>query len=261
MSEHTSKTIDVRGCHVEVMRGGAGPPLLFLHGAGGAAEWAPFMDRLAERFEVTVPSHPGFGRSDTPNWLDSMSDLAFFYLDLLEVLDLDEIHVVGNSLGGWLACEIAVRNIRAFRTLTLVSPAGIEIPGVPKGDIFLWKPDERVHNTFFDQALAKKRLAVVPSEEAANIALKNLFTTSKLAWSPRFCNPDLAKWLHRITVPTMILWGAEDKIIPAPYAKAFQDLIPGSQLRVIDDCGHLPHQEKMDAFLDGVFAISESNDS
>ncbi len=261
MSEHISEMIDIRGCRIELLRGGAGPPLMFLHGAGGAAAWAPFMDRLATRFSVIVPSHPGFGRSDTPDWLDSMSDLVYFYLDLLDALDPGEVHVVGNSLGGWLACEIAVRDAKRFRTLTLVSPAGIEVAGVPKGDIFLWKPDARVRNTFFDQAIAERRLAAPPSEEEADIALKNLFTTARLAWNPRFCNPDLPKWLHRIAVPTMILWGAEDRIIPLPYAKAFQDLIPGARLRVIEECGHLPHQEKTEAFLDGVLEIVESNPS
>ncbi len=256
MADHTSEFIEVAGCRIEVMRGGTGPTLLFLHGAGGASEWAPYMDGLAAKFEVIVPSHPGFGRSDTPEWLDNMSDLTFFYLDFLDQLDLREIHLVGNSLGGWLALEIAVRQTERLKSLTLVSPAGIHVKGVPKGDVFLWDTETRVRNTFHDQKLAEARLALEPSEEDADRALKNHFTTAKLAWQPRFYNPDLRKWLHRVRLPTMILWGAGDKIIPVAYGPAFRDLIPGAELRIIEDCGHLPHQEKIDDFLAGVAAIA-----
>lgn len=256
MAGHEQQFIEVAGCRVEVLRGGAGETLLFLHGAGGASAWAPYMERLAERFDLIVPSHPGYGRSDTPDWLDGMSDLAFFYLDFLDAMALGDIHLAGNSLGGWLACEIAVRSTRHLKTLTLVSPAGINVRGVAKGDIFLWDPATRVRNTFHDQALAEARLAAEPSEEEADIALKNHFTTAKLAWQPRFYNPDLGKWLHRITIPTMILWGEQDKVFPVAYAHAYGELIPGAQVRVIPDCGHLPHQEKTDAFLAGVEAIT-----
>ena len=256
MAEHTSEFIEVAGCNVEVLRGGQGPVLLFLHGAGGASAWAPYMDRLAESFDVIVPSHPGFGRSDTPDWLDRLTDLAYFYLDFIEQLDLDDIHLVGNSLGGWIAAEMAVRSTQRLASMTLVSPAGIHVKGVPKGDIFLWDAETRVRNTFHDQALAGARLAVEPSEEDGDIALKNNFTTAKLAWQPRFYNPDLRKWLHRIDVPTAIVWGAEDKIFPEPYAHAYHELIPGSSLTVIPECGHLPHQETLDAFVDCVTAIA-----
>lgn len=257
MADHANETIEISGCKTAVLRGGSGPIMLFLHGAGGAGAWSPYMDALAKRYNLIVPSHPGFGASDTPEWLDNMSDLAFFYLDLMEQLELTDVHVVGNSLGGWLAMEIAVRSTQRIKSLTLVSPAGIHVKGVPKGDIFLWDPETRVRNTFVNQKMADARLAVVPTEEEADIALKNHFITAKLAWQPRFYNPDLRKWLHRIDVPTMILWGEGDKIIPVPYGEALKELIPGSELRVIADCGHLPHQEKTDEFIVSVNAITE----
>ncbi len=256
MANHKSEFIEVAGCKVEVLRGGEGPVLLFLHGAGGASAWMPYMDRLAETFDIVVPSHPGYGRSDTPDWLDRLADLVYFYLDFIEQLELDDIHLVGNSLGGWIAAEMAVRSCQRLRSLTLVSPAGIHVKGVPKGDIFLWDAEDRVRNTYYDPALAEARLAVEPTEEAADIALKNDFTTAKLAWQPRFYNPDLRKWLHRIQVPTAIVWGAEDKIFPEPYAHAYHELIPGSKLTVIHECGHLPHQEKLDEFTACVAAIA-----
>ena len=254
MAEHSSKRITIAGCGIEVLTGGDGPPLVFLHGAGGAHNWMPYMDRLAEHYSVTIPSHPGWGRSDTPDWLDGMGDLAYFYLDFLQTLDADKVHLVGNSLGGWLALEIAVRSTAQVETLTLVSAAGIHVEGVPKGDIFLWDDDERVYNTFYDPKFAEARLAKQPSEEDSDISLKNHFSTAKMAWHPRFYNPELQKWLHRIDVPTLILWGDSDKIFPPAYGEAMQKLIPGSSLTIVPECGHLPQQEKLDDFIAGVTA-------
>ena len=252
MAEHRSERMTIAGCGIEVLSGGEGPPLVFLHGAGGAASWMPYMDRLARHYRLRVPSHPGYGRSDMPDWLDGMGDLAYFYLGFLDEIGEDSVHLAGNSLGGWLALEIAVRSTARIRTLTLAAPAGIHVAGVPKGDIFLWDDDERVYNTFHDRALADARLAREPTEEEAEIALRNHFTTARLAWHPRFYNPELQKWLHRIDVPTLLLWGASDRIFPPAYGEAMQRLIPGSRLEVIPECGHLPQQEKPDAFVDGV---------
>jgi pimeloyl-ACP methyl ester carboxylesterase len=249
MATHSTSKVTVDGCKVEVMRGGRGEPLLFLHGAGGAQMWLPFMDKLAERYEVIVPSHPGFDRSDTPDWLDGVSDLAYFYLDFIDKMKLTGVHLVGNSLGGWIAAEIAVRDSAPLKSLTLISAAGIHVNGVPKGDLFLWTPEQRIRNLFHNQSFADRMLQQPPSEEMIDIQLKNSFTTAKLAWSPRFFSRDLHKWLHRIDVPTLIVWGDDDKIFPAPYAKAYQKLIPGSKVEVLGGCGHVPQIEKMDAFI------------
>jgi pimeloyl-ACP methyl ester carboxylesterase len=243
-------SISVNDCDISLMRGGDGPPVLFLHGAGGAGVWLPFMERLAEHHEVIVPDHPGYGRSDTPDWLDELTDLAFFYLDFLEAQGLSGVHVVGSSLGGWIGAEMAIRDSSRLASLTLVNAAGIHVDGAPKGDLFLWTPEERVRNLFHDPAIAEARLAIEPTEEEADIGLKNEFTTAKLAWSPRFYNPQLRKWVHRITLPTQIVWGDDDRIFPAEYAAAWHELIPGSRMEIFPDCGHLPHVEKSDAFVD-----------
>ena len=257
MADNTAERISVNGCSIELLRGGSGDSLLFLHGAGGIRGWAPYLNALAEKYDVLAPSHPGFGESDNPDWLDNISDLAYFYLDVIDQLDLRDIHLVGNSLGGWLACEIAVRNSSRLKSLTLVSAAGLRVKGVPMGDIFMMNDEERAHSTFHDPALAEQRLGANLSEEEKDIALQNFFTTGKLSWNPRFHNPDLIKWLHRITVPTMILWGQNDQIFPPEYGEAYQAAIPGSELRIIPECGHLPHQEKLAEFLDGVDAITQ----
>jgi pimeloyl-ACP methyl ester carboxylesterase len=128
---------------------------LFLHGAAGAGRWLPFMDMLAEKYNVLVPEHPGFGDSETPDWLDTVGDLAFFYLDFLEQFGLDGVHLVGTSIGGWIAAELATRSVSRLKTLTLVAPAGIHVKGVKRGDMFMWSPEETVQNLFHNQEIAK----------------------------------------------------------------------------------------------------------
>lgn len=249
MAEATHQFIDIDGCRLSVNRAGTGETILFLHGAGGAARWAPFMADLADRYDLIVPEHPGFGQSDTPSWLDNIGDLAYFYLDFIERQKLGKIHLVGTSLGGWIAAELAVRNQAQIKTLTLVAPAGIHLEGVPKGDIFLWTPEQMVRNLVVNQALADQMLAMPVSDAEQRVALQNSFTMAKLSWQPRLYNPHLKKWLHRITVPTQILWGDQDKVIPTPYGKAYQALIPGSRLQTFADCGHVPQIEKRDEFV------------
>src|SRR5438128_7181403 len=119
--------LKVRDVAIKLRRAGRGPTVLFLHGAGGVPQWLPFFDALAEHYELLVPEHPGFGGSDDPPWICSISDLAMFYLDLLEEAGLDRIPLIGNSLGGWLAAEILIRDRSRFRSLAQLAPAGIRI--------------------------------------------------------------------------------------------------------------------------------------
>jgi len=240
--QDTLQTFD--GCRVRIMRAGKGRPLFYLHGARGASTWLPFMQLLAQRFDVIVPEHPGFGQSDTPDWLDNVGDLAYFYLDVLDGLGLDGVHLLGSSLGGWLAAEIAVRSCARLKSLVLSAAAGIHVKGVSKGDIFLWSPEKFARSMYHDQALADAALAQPLSEAEQMADMKNRLATAKLAWQPRLYNPHLAKWLHRIAVPTLIVWGDDDKIIPPPYGPAFAKLIPGARLEVIKDCGHVPQLER-----------------
>lgn len=239
----------IAGCRTRFMRAGEGAPLLFLHGAGGAGQWLPFMETLSRDFDLIVPEHPGFGGSDMPDWLDNIGDLAFFYLDVIDHFGLDRVNLVGTSIGGWLATEIAVRNQSNLATLTLVAPAGIRVKGVKKADVFMWSPEDTVRNLYHDPAIAERLLSVPKTEDEQMVVLRNRLATAKLAWQPRFFNPDLEKWMHRITLPTLILWGKEDRVLPVAYGPPFRDLIPGARLEVIADCGHLPHVEKHDEFI------------
>jgi pimeloyl-ACP methyl ester carboxylesterase len=243
------KTLKLDGCTVSYQRSGTGAPLLFLHGAGGVPGWLPFMERLAESYDLIVPDHPGFGQSEIPAWLDNIHDLAFFYLDFIKALGLRDIHLVGNSLGGWIACELAVRQTHDLKTLTLLSPAGLRVKGQRKLDTFLMAPQEITRKLFADQSFADRLLAHPLSEEQVELQVKNAYSFARVAWQPRFFDPHLAKWMHRIDVPTLIVWGASDALIPVAYADEFARLIPEADKVIFPACGHLPHVEKTDQFL------------
>ena len=247
--------LKVRDVRIRLQRAGRGPKVLFLHGAGGVPQWLPFFDALAERFELLVPEHPGFGGSDDPSWIRSIADLAMLYLDLVEENGLDDLHLIGNSLGGWLAAEILIRDRARFRSLVQLAPAGIRLKGVPCGDNFIWSPEEAVRNLYHDQAFADRILALAPDEAQQDVMLRNRFTVAKLGWQPRWFDPDLEKWLHRIAVPTQVIWGREDKILPSVYARLWGERVTGAEVTVIDGCGHSPHIEKVDSVADKVLAF------
>ena len=239
--------VEVDGCKMHLRRGGSGEPLLFLHGANGAPVVLPFMEKLALRFDVLIPEHPGYGKSEEPEWLESIHDLAYVYLDFLKQLSLKHVTVVGSSMGGWIAMEMAVRDTSRLKSLVLSSPAGIAAPGVRAADIFLMAPEEMVRNLFEDQKLAEARLA---QPEDVDISLKNRHTTARLAWEPRLHDPDLPKWLHRIDVPVKIVWGRQDRILPVAFVDVYRKLLPKADISIIENCGHLPHAEKPDEFID-----------
>ena len=242
-------TVEVDRCKVRLRRGGTGEPLLFLHGASGAPVILPFMEKLAQRFDVLVPEHPGWGKSDEPEWLENIHDAAYFYLDFLKHLDLRNVTVVGSSMGGWIAMEMAVRDTSRLKSLVLVSPAGIAAPGVLPADIFLMAPEELIRNLFVDEKLVQARLAAPVDVDEA---LKNRHTTARLAWEPRLHDPFLPKWLHRIDVPVKIVWGKQDRILPVGILDELKRLLPRATTLVLDNCGHLPHAEKVDEFVDFV---------
>jgi pimeloyl-ACP methyl ester carboxylesterase len=251
-----------RGVSVRVRRAGAGTPVVFLHGARGWPAWLPFFDRLSQHYALTVPEHPCFGGSDDPPWLRDVADLAMYYLDFLDQQFSVPVHVIGHSLGGWTVTEAAVRNIGRIASLTLLAPAGIRVKGIPPGDNFIWSPEEGARATFYDQSVAEARLKEAPANEAElDIDLQNKLAAVKFGWAPRWFNPNLEKWLHRITVPAQIIWGREDGLLPSAYAERWRERLPGAKVSIIEACGHSPHIEHADrvagevlAFLGGVHA-------
>jgi pimeloyl-ACP methyl ester carboxylesterase len=233
---------EIGGEKLRALEAGSGETVLFLHGAGGLA-WYPLLERLSAERHVLAPEHPGFGRSEIPSWLGSVSDLAFFYLDFLSALDLDNVHLVGHSLGGWTAAEIAIRNTARLRSLSLLAPAGVPAVEAPYGDIFLWAPEEHARNSFFDQSLAEERIRGHATADI-DVMLQNRAAAARLAWTPRLHNPQLPHWLHRIDVPTLVVWGEEDRICPFSCRRFFLDNIKGAQLQSLSRAGHALHTER-----------------
>ncbi len=249
MPEPTFSTITLCGASVPVKRAGAGPVMLMLHGGGGAPRFLPAMQALAQKFEVIVPQAPGFGGGEPPPWLETVSDLANFYLDFLDKLDLRAVHLVGLSLGGWVAADLAVRNAGRLASLTLVDAPGIHVPGVTQLDPFLMSEEQAVREIYFDQKFADEAVARILSPDNEDVRLANQRMVAKLAWQPRFHDPQLQRWLHRIHIPTLILWGENDRMFPPAYGEAWHKAIAGSRLIVLPRCGHLPIQEKPDEFV------------
>ena len=247
---HTEEMITVGGAQIRLLRGGrrGAAPLVFLHGAGGHTGWMGFLDALAEDFAIYAPEHPGFGRSDDPPWLDEVGDLAFFYLGFLEALGLDRVHLMGTSLGGWIAAELAVRNQTRLASLTLVGAVGITADEQPIDDIFRMPVEENLRRFYADPERAARRLRDMADIDNG-LAAKNRLTVSRLAYRPRFYNPGLAKWLHRITVPTLLVYGDKDGLVPPRFGEAYRAAIPGSRLVVLANAGHAPFDEQKDAFL------------
>ena len=236
-------SLTVEGTQVGVLRGGSGPPLLFLHGSESFTEWQPFMTELAARFDVIVPDHPGFGQSATPPWLDNVDDLVYFYGAFIEALGLQHVVIAGHDIGGWIACELALRDPRPLRALVLIAAAGLPLreDGV---DTFMCSPDELRRASYVD-----------PGHATGTQTAKDALMTARIAWSPRFHNPQLTKWLHRLRVPALVVWGDDDIVFPPAQADAFADLIPDAETLVIEDAGHLPHIEQPVAFAAAVTAF------
>jgi pimeloyl-ACP methyl ester carboxylesterase len=235
-------SVEVNGDRVRLLEAGAGEPVLYLHGASGA-NWYPLLELLAQERRVIAPEHPGFGRSKLPDWMMSVGDLAFFYLDFLAALDLRGVNLVGHSLGGWTAAEIAIRDTARIKSLSLLAPAGVRSPQVPFGDIFLWTPEEHARRSFFDRRLIEERIKQLPNADV-DLRLQNRAATARLGWNPRLNNPQLPYWLHRIDVPTLFVWGKEDQICPVACAEPFMKPIRDAKLCMLAETGHALHTER-----------------
>lgn len=252
MTAPSSVDCDVRGTSIKLMRGGKGPPLLLLRGTDASDAWLPWMDRLAERHEVILPEHPGFGGKPMPPWLDSVSDYANFYLDLIDKLALDRVHLLGTSLGGWMAAELAHRSDRKLASLTLVGAAGLRVEGVDGIDVFLRTEEQGLRDRFHDAAKAEAAAARMLTPECEDVRLQNAVSIARVSWAPRLHDRQLAKWLHRISVPTLLVWGEHDRLFPMAHAEAWRDGIPGAKLTVVKGCGHAVALEQPDALVKAV---------
>jgi pimeloyl-ACP methyl ester carboxylesterase len=252
----------VDGLTLQVFRGGQGPILLVLHDCEVMTEWQPYHTALAMRFTVLAPSHPGFGASEQSPTIESIDDLAYLYLDFLASLASQPVDVLGLGLGAWIAAEMAVRCSHQLRRLILADAVGIKVSGRTEVDIietFVLSRDQLLAAGWHDPALGAERMQLPGAPNLADEALltliRNREAAARLTWKPFMHNPALRRWLHRISVPTLVLWGESDRIVRPDYGCAFQQAIPGAQFQLIPAAGHYPYLERPDEFVAAVTAF------
>ena len=246
----TTDSISLMGVDLPVIRKGFGPQILVLHGGDGPIAQLPFADQLAKRYEIIQPVHPGFAGTLIPEHFDSIQDLIFLYLDLIDKLDLEGSILVGLSMGGWLAAEIAAINTQRFSKLILVDSVGIKVGGPfdrDIADVFAISPTEHAKISWYDPSKAPdttnmtdKELQIFASDRIAH----GLYT-----WEPYMHNPKLPYRLHRIDIPTLFIWGESDQVVTPSYGESFRSMIPGARMIVIPRAGHSPHVEQPETFV------------
>ena len=244
---------------LEVIRRGAGRPVLLLHGLQNVDPRARFLDLLGKRAEIIAPSHPGFGHSARPADFDTVYDLVHLYLDVLEALPYESVTLVGLSFGGWLATEMAVTCRHRIDRLVLVDAFGLKISDRETPDIldiFNTSPQEVQRRSWHDPDKWAPDFNAMTDDELV-VRARNWDTLCLYGWHPYMYNPQLKRWLRRITRPTLVLWGASDGIVKPSYGRAYSALIPDSRFELIAEAGHHPEIEQPGAFVDCVAAFLE----
>jgi pimeloyl-ACP methyl ester carboxylesterase len=247
------KTIKIAGVDLELFEGGQGSPVLFLHGAGGFSERQPFVAPLSAKHRLLAPSHPGFGKSSLPDWLDSIDDIAHLYLELIDTLGLDKVDLVGASIGGWIAAEIATKVPQRLRKLVMVGPVGVKVGPADKLDIpdIFAMPQADVNKLAFHDPSKAPDPSKMTDDELA-VVFRNRETTALLVWEPWMHNPKLKHRLHRVQASALFVRGASDGLVSAEYLKAYAGLLPNARTLTIPAAGHAPHLEQADAFVAAV---------
>lgn len=241
--------LSVRGIKVEIIDRGSGRPIVFLHADEGAEANGDLLSRLGSMGRVIAPSHPGFGRSDLPPEFKSVDDLAYFYLTLFDDMKLDDAVLVGASFGGWIAAEIAIRTCKHISHLVLCGAFGIRVArdetAVDIQDVFTLPQDEIDRRLYAQPELWRARLNAA-SDEDFHLATRNREALCLYGWSPYMHNPVLRRWLSRIAVPTLVLWGERDGIVSPDYGRAFAGAIPGARFHLIENAAHRCYLERPD---------------
>jgi pimeloyl-ACP methyl ester carboxylesterase len=242
--------LSIRGIDLEVLRQGAGHPILMLHGQRTPDPRARFVELLAQHAEVIAPSHPGFGHSPRPAGFDTVYDLVHLYLDLLETLPHEKVTLLGCSFGGWLAAEIAAACCHRLDRLILVDAFGIKTSDRESRDIldlFNTSPTEVLRRSWHDPVTWAPDFNAMSDDELV-VHARNRDALCLYGWQPFMYNPNLPRWLSRIAVPTLFLWGESDGVVTPDYGRGYCKLIPGARFELISKAGHHPEIEQPEAF-------------
>jgi pimeloyl-ACP methyl ester carboxylesterase len=250
------------GAETEILIKGEGQPLLFLHAGHGFDLADPLIERLSQGYKVIAASHPGFGASPRPDGVDTVDDIAYRYLDLIEDLGLEDIVVVGVSFGGWIAAELATKGSARIAKLVLIDPVGVKFGNRETRDItdIYATTAQQIPELFFADeakglaALNNLDFKDLPEETALRFA-RNREALTLFGWAPTLYNPKLKGRLHRIKVPTLLLWGADDRIVSPDYGRQYAAAIPGARFEMIEGAGHYGYLEQPQAFADKIEAF------
>ncbi|MDP2354571.1 MAG: alpha/beta hydrolase [Beijerinckiaceae bacterium] len=251
VAERIENVVNVHGIDIEVRTYGTGSPLVLLAGEEQLEVDSPFVKELARDHKVIMPSPPGFGVSGRPDWLTSPDDLAYIMLDLMEILGLENVPVVGCSLGGWIAAEMATKNDSSFSRLALIGAYGVKVGGpfdVDIQDLWIQHPSKVTAMKWRDVEKSKRDYASMADEQLSVIA-RNTESFARFCWEPYMHNPKLKHRLHRIATPTLVIWGENDGVASTAYGKAYAGLIEGAEFTTIPEAGHYPQIEQPDAVL------------
>jgi pimeloyl-ACP methyl ester carboxylesterase len=245
-AQYVTEHVSLAGTTLHLLKGGDGPPCLVLHGVEGPEGWLAFHNELAERgHTVFAPSHPGFGQTEAPAWITSVAHQAVFYNWFLR--DLGAIDLVGVGLGGWIAATMAVMCESQLRHLVLVGATGLRPEQGEIFDIFVAPWKEVIDRGFFDAQHCAEYQRIYGSQpivDFGGIREAGRVMSMRMCFKPYMYDPALPAMLRKMRVPTLIVWGTDDRIVPVECASLYQQAIPHARLELLDQCGHLAHLDQ-----------------
>src|SRR2546426_5552108 len=256
-SPSTRKETFADGLTVRLDERGSGPPMLVLHGGGGPQSVAGFTEALSLHAHVLSPIHPGFAGEPRPEWFDSIDDLALTYLDLLERLNLHEVMVIGFSIGGWIASELAVRDTTRLSSIVLVDAVGIQVEGHEIADVFSLAPDELSALSYHNPAAFRIDPATLSPEQVAAIAA-TFQTLAVYGREQGMADRKLRRRLARVTIPALVVWGESDRVVDPDYGRAYAQALGNARFTLIPEAGHLPQIEQPVRLLNVILEFADS---
>lgn len=262
MGQFEELNLTIHDVKTRVLKGGSGPDLLYWHGAGGGGSWQEHHALLAEHFTVYAPDHPGWGGSEGPEWMDTVQDYVLHYDSLMQELNLHLPVLVGHSLGGWMAAEFAIAYPNQISALALVNAAGYPFDNncaCEDAPPDFFAAASRGGVEFAKLVFHKMDVAAAyfPAELTPETILRRyreLTSTARIAWNTWF-EPKLPRRLSRVTTPTLVLWGAHDRLFPVAFAHRYAEAITGARLEILDDCGHMTPFENPSALSQSVLEL------
>jgi pimeloyl-ACP methyl ester carboxylesterase len=242
----TDSSVEFPGWKLHLSRAGTGKPVLVLHHDSGTPDRLPFYDALAARYDVLLPHHPGYSRSERPEWMRSVRDMAVIYRGLLSDLGIEKVALIGLGFGGWVAAEMAGMAPRDVSKLVLVGAMGIKPPEGFILDQAIVGYIDYARAGFHDQKAFDRVYGEEPSNDQLvewDICREMCF---RIAWKPYMYNPNLAHLLGAVRAPALLVWGDNDKVVPSSAARVYAKALPNAELRTVSACGHCVDMEKPD---------------